>query len=63
MGYSLCMITDFQNSPVSPIFTVFLERFFAQNNCKCFLEWILTCVLEFYFSSQSEDFAWAIAFA
>ena len=28
MGYSLCMMADFQNSLVSRIFSVFLKRFF-----------------------------------
>ena len=32
MGYSLCMMADFQNGLISLKFTVFLERFFAQNN-------------------------------
>ena len=41
----------------------FLERFFAQNNCKWFVEWILTCFLEFSFLIQSEDYAKAISFA
>ena len=34
MGYSLCMMADFQNGLISGIFGVFLERFFAQNNSK-----------------------------
>ena len=34
MGYSLCMMADFQNALISGIFGVFLERFFAHNNCK-----------------------------
>ena len=33
MGYSLCMMADFQNGLISRIFG-FLERFFAQNNVK-----------------------------
>ena len=44
-------------------YLVFLDMFFAQNNLKSFVEWILTCFLKFEFLSQSEDFAWAIAFA
>ena len=40
-----------------------MERFFAQNKWRWFVEWILTCFLEFQFLTQSEDFAWAIAFA
>ena len=34
MGYSLCMMDDFQNGLISPIFVFFLERFFAQNYSK-----------------------------
>ena len=34
MGYSLWMIGDFENDVISRIFSVFLERFFAQNNSK-----------------------------
>ena len=29
MGYSICMMADFQNALISRIFSVFLERFFA----------------------------------
>ena len=47
MGYSLCMMADFQNGLISGIFTVFLERFFAHINSKSFVEWILTCFLQF----------------
>ena len=57
------MMVDFQNGLISRRFSVFLERFFAQNNSKRFVEWILTCFLEFKFLTQSEDFAKAIAFA
>ena len=34
MGYSLCMMADFQNGLISRIFSVFLKGFFAQENCK-----------------------------
>ena len=34
MGYSLCMMADFQNAVISRIVSVFLERFFAENNSK-----------------------------
>ena len=34
MGYSLCMMADFQNALISPIFGVFSSGFFAQNNSK-----------------------------
>ena len=47
MGYSLCMMADFKNDLISRILSVFLERFFAHNNPKGFVEWILTCFLEF----------------
>ena len=49
MGYSLCMMGDFQNGLISRIFSAFLVRFFAQSDCKWFVEWILTCFLEFNF--------------
>ena len=29
-----CMMADFQNALIFRIFSGFLERFFAQNNCK-----------------------------
>ena len=45
-------------------YLVFFERFFfAQNYCKWFVEWILTCFLEFEFLTQAEDFASAMAFS
>ena len=34
MGYSLCMMADFENGLISRIFVVFLSGFVAQNNCK-----------------------------
>ena len=34
MGYSLCMMADFQNAVISRIVSVSLERFFAENNSK-----------------------------
>ena len=30
----LCMMADFQNGAISKIFSVFMERFFAQNTFK-----------------------------
>ena len=30
----LCMMVDFQNGAISKIFSVFMERFFAQNTFK-----------------------------
>ena len=34
MGYSLCIMVDFQNGVISRIFGVFWRLFFAQNKCK-----------------------------
>ena len=34
MGYSLCMMADFQNGVISGIFAVFWSGFLAQNKCK-----------------------------
>ena len=47
MGYSLCMMADFQNGLISRIFNALFSGFFAQNNSKGFVEWILTCLFEF----------------
>ena len=47
MGYSLCMMADLQNGLISQLFSVFLSGFFAHNNSKGFVEWILTCFFEF----------------
>ena len=62
MGYSLCMMADFQNALISRIFS-----FFGAVFCTEQLEMISTmdfaCFLEFQFLTQSEDFAWAVAFA
>ena len=33
-GYSLCMMSDFQNCLISPVFSVFLKRFFAHKSTK-----------------------------
>ena len=51
MGYSLCRMADFQNGLISPLFSNFLERFFAPNNSKWFVEWILTC---FFFCMMAD---------
>ena len=45
-GYTLCMMGAFQNGLISRIFSVFWSGFFAQNNSKWFVQWILTCFLE-----------------
>ena len=47
MGYSLCMMADFQNALIYRIFSVFSWGFFAENNFKLFVELMLTCFMEF----------------
>ena len=47
MGYSLCMMVDFENALISAIFGVFSSGFLYRKNSKWFVEWILTCFLEF----------------
>ena len=74
--YFLCQSDDFAKAPFAwrpflPIFKmlsffeyqVFLERFFAYNNYIVSLDSFLICFKHFYFLSQSDDFAKAIAFA
>ena len=34
MGYSLCMMADFENALISRLFGFFFDWFLAQNNCK-----------------------------
>ena len=46
MGYTLCMMANFQNGLISRICNVFWSGFFTQNNSKWFAEWILTCFYE-----------------
>ena len=62
-GLWLCMMANFQNSLIFWLFRVLSSGFFAENNCKWFVKWILRCFLEFYFLTQSESFAWARALA
>ena len=47
MGYSLCMMADFQNALISRIFGVFWSGFLHRTTAKWFVERILTCFLEF----------------
>ena len=66
MGYSLCIVAifgHFQNALIFPILAVFLEPFFAWNNFNVFVEAFFACFKQFYVLSQTEYFAWAIAFA
>ena len=55
-------MADFQNRLISRILSV-VSSVFVQNNPKSVAEWILTSFLEFYFLTQSDDFAKAIRFA
>ena len=47
LGYSLCVMANFENALISRITGVFWSGFFAQNNSKWFLQWIFRCFLEF----------------
>ena len=63
MGYSLCKMADFQSCLISGIFGGFSSRFFAQNNSNVLVECYFACFCHFYFLTQTDHFAWAIAFA
>ena len=66
MGYSLCTVAIFGHFQIALIFrkiAAFFEPFFAQDNLNVFLETFLACFRQFYFLTQTEYFAWAIAFA
>ena len=66
MGYSLCIVAifgHFQNALIFPILDFFLEPFFAYNNLNVFVQTFFACFRQFYFLTQTEYFAWAIAFA
>ena len=66
MGYNLCILAifgRFQNALIFPILAAFWSRFFAQNNLNVFVETFFACFRQFYFLTQTEYFAWAIAFA
>ena len=48
MGYSLCMMADFQNGLISRIFGAFSSGFMHRTTVNyCFVKWIFTCFLEF----------------
>ena len=47
--YSLCKMADFQNNPISRIFSVFLQRFFAHNNSNMVVESFFAFFRQFYF--------------
>ena len=56
-------MADFQHRLISGIFSVFFERFFAQNHSNVNTEWVLTCFRQFKTMAQNEYFAKAIAHA
>ena len=53
----------FSKCPHFSNISCFLEPFFAQNNSNVFVETFFACFRQFYFLTQTEHFAWAIAFA
>ena len=64
--YSLCIVAifgHFQNALIFRILAVFLEPFPAENNFNVFVERFFACFRQLYFLTQTEYFAWAIAFA
>ena len=65
MDYSLCIVAilgNFQNALIFRILAVFFEPFFAENNFNVFVETFFACLRQLYFLTQTEYFAWAIAF-
>ena len=66
MGHSLCIVAmfgHFQNALIFRILTRFSSTFFAMNNLNVFVETFFACFRQFYFLTQTEYFARAIAFA
>ena len=66
MGYSLCIEAIFGHFLKCSHFSninCFLEPFFPLKNFNVFVETIFACFRQFYFLTQFEYFAWAIAFA
>ena len=66
MGYSLCIVAIFGHSQSALIFrilAVLFEPFFAYNNSNVFVGRFFACFGQFFFFTQTEYYAWAIAFA
>ena len=66
MGYSLCIVAifgHFQNALIFRILAVFLEPLFAQTHSNVFEETFFACFRHFYFLTETDYFAWAIAIA
>ena len=63
MGYSLCgHFWPFSKCSHFSNISSFLEPVFAVNNSNVFVEMFFACFRQFYFLTQTEYFAWAIAF-
>ena len=52
----------FQNALIFRILAVFWSRFLHKKNSNVFVEMFFACFRQFYFLTQTEYFAWAIAF-
>ena len=66
MCYSLSIKASFghfQDALIFRILAIFFEPFFASNNSNKFVKTFFECFRQFYFLTQTEYFAWAIAFA
>ena len=66
MGYSFCIVAifgHFQNALTFRILAFFSSCFLHTTTLMCFLETFLACFSQFYFLTQTEYFAWDIAFA
>ena len=59
----MAVFGHFQNALIFRISAVFWSRFLHNKNSNVFLERFLACFKKFYFLTQTEYFAWAIAFA
>ena len=58
MGYSLCIVAIFGHFENALIF-----RMLAVFNFNVFVEMFFACFWQYYFLTQFEYFAWAVAFA
>ena len=63
IAFAICHFWPFSKCSHFANISCFLELFFAQNNSNVFIETVLECFRQFYFLTQTEYFAWAIAFA
>ena len=66
MGYSFCIVAifgHFQNALIFSNISCFFGAVFCIEQIYVFVETFLACFRQFYFLTQTEYFAWAIAFA